>query len=132
MERNLIILRGVPGSGKSTVAFLFGGMICCTDDYFTDADGNYNWNLEEVGIAHKTCQVKCEDAMKNNQEKIIIANTNTTDKEMKPYEELAKEYNYKVFYLVIENRHGNNSLHNVPEETITKMSDRLRNSIKLK
>ena len=40
-QRNLIILRGVSGSGKTTFCNLIKGtkVVCCADDFFIDADG---------------------------------------------------------------------------------------------
>lgn len=49
---------------------------------------------------------------------------------MKPYLDMAEIYGYRVVSLVVENRHGNSSVHGVPEETMKKMEDRF--SIKLR
>jgi hypothetical protein len=43
---------------------------------------------------------------------------------MKDYFDLANTYGYKIVSLIIENRHGNKSIHNVPEETMDKMKNR--------
>lgn len=134
----LIILRGVPGCGKSTAAeilalskvckdtFVFEkkDTICTADDYFTEKYGSYKWSREEVGAAHKWCQDKCREAMKNGEDRIFVANTNTRLKEMKVYYDMAKEYGYMVISLVVENRHDGKNEHNVPAETITAMKDR--------
>ena len=45
MERNLIIVRGIPGSGKTTFAEMICKVVFSADDYHTDKDGNYNWKL---------------------------------------------------------------------------------------
>lgn len=67
--------------------------------------------------------------MKIGASKIVVANTNTTEKEMQPYFDMAKQYGYRTFFIIVENRHGNTSVHNVPEESLQKMRDRF--SIKL-
>lgn len=52
--RNLIILRGVPGAGKSTLAELFNkAFICCADDWYTEVLGSYDWSPENGQKAHK-------------------------------------------------------------------------------
>lgn len=122
--RNLIIVRGLPGSGKSTFAELLSRAICTADDFYMDRDGNYNWVPDKIHIAHKWCQRKCERFMKADIPLIVVANTSTTTKELKIYENLAEEYNYKVFSVVVENRHGGKNTHGVPEETLRKMEDR--------
>jgi hypothetical protein len=43
---------------------------------------------------------------------------------MEPYLKLAEKYDYKVVSLIVENRHGNKSVHNVPDETMEKMRNR--------
>lgn len=106
-------------------------IICCADDYHM-VDGEYRWKAENQGYAHKSCQNKCEDLMKDNVPTVIIANTNTTVKEMKPYVDMAKVYGYKIFYLVIENRHGGKDSHNVPEASLEAMENRLKGSLKLR
>jgi hypothetical protein len=43
---------------------------------------------------------------------------------MSDYFDLAKKYEYKVFTLIVENRHGGVNQHGVPEEKIKQMKDR--------
>lgn len=62
--------------------------------------------------------------MKKQIDRIIVCNTNTTEREMKPYMDLALQFGYKVFSIIVENRHGGVSIHNVPEETLEKMRNR--------
>ena len=127
----MIILRGLPGSGKSTVAEyivqLNGAVICCADDYFMK-DGEYKWNPALLGSAHNWCKNLCEGAMKNG-ENVIVANTNTTDSELKPYLDMSTKYGYRVFSMIVENRHGNSNIHNVPSDSLDKMKNRF--SVKL-
>lgn len=139
MKKHLILLRGVPGCGKSTVAEYLAPMgdldkflmapICCADDYFM-VDGEYKWSPTKLGWAHAQCQGKCEQAMIDDETRIIVSNTNTTEKEMKAYYEMAEKYGYMVFSLVVENRHGGTDVHNVPDASKDAMVKRF--SIKLK
>ena len=135
--KTLILLRGLPGSGKSTFAnYMFSNNIFEADQYFYDEDGNYNFDASKLYEAHKWCQLRVEHAMEDNLEsngmyfsEIVVSNTSTTEKELEPYLELAKKYDYQVVSLIVENRHGSKSIHNVPIETIEKMKNRF--SIKL-
>lgn len=104
--------------------------ICCADDYHMK-NGVYEWNANNGGKAHAWCQRKCELFMKVNADKIIIANTNTKESEMKPYIDFAKKYGYKVSTLIVENRHGSKNIHDVPDSTIEKMANRIKSNIKL-
>lgn len=123
MEKILIILRGLPGCGKSSLAKRIGEFICTADDYLMK-DGVYCWSPEAAHFAHKKCQEKVEWGMFESISKIIVANTSTTEKELKPYYELAEKYGYKVFSVIVENRHGGVDSHDVPQETLEKMEKR--------
>lgn len=132
--KQLIILRGVSGAGKSTVAEIISEgywPICEADQYHYTENGVYDWKPENVGKAHAWCQSIVRDAMVSNIKKIIVSNTSTTEKELKPYLTLAEEFGYQVISLVVENRHGNDSIHEVPQHTRDQQEKRLRSSLKL-
>ena len=133
MEKTLIILRGVSGAGKSTVAETIAGKAwpVFEADKYHYQDGVYDWKPENMAVAHKWCQEQVREAMVCRIAKIIVSNTSTTEKELKPYIALADEHGYQVISLVVENRHGNDSIHNVPQETRDAQELRLRNSLKL-
>jgi predicted kinase len=132
MDKVLILLRGLPGSGKTSFANLMWAsqVICEADQFFYDKEGNYNFDATKLGHAHKACQEKVETFMKDNQNnhqfypEIIVSNTSTTEKELQPYLDLALKYGYTVVSLIIENFHNGKSVHNVPDETIEKMRKR--------
>jgi len=134
MEKILYIVRGIPGSGKSTFAERLVGadfLVCEADKYFIDKEtGEYNFDSTKIKEAHKFCQDTVESYMKdslvNNQfyREIAVSNTFTQEWEMRPYFELAKNYGYKVFSVIVENRHGGTNQHEVPEEVLTKMRER--------
>ncbi|QOI68029.1 hypothetical protein vecB_091 [Escherichia phage VEcB] len=132
--KQLIILRGVSGAGKSTVAEIISEgywPICEADQYHYTENGAYDWKPENVGKAHAWCQSIVRDAMASNIKKIIVSNTSTTEKELKPYFTLAEEFGYQVISLVVENRHGNDSIHEVPQHIRDQQEKRLRSSLKL-
>lgn len=132
--KRLIILRGVSGAGKSTVADMMAEdlwPVCEADKFHYTEDGVYDWKPENVHAAHKWCQDKVKEAMEQGFLKIIVSNTSTTEKELTPYLDLAEEYEYQVVSLVVENRHGNNSIHDVPQNIRDTQEKRLRNSLKL-
>jgi predicted kinase len=87
-------------------------------------NGEYRWSSENQNYAHSACKNKCEFMMRSGYERVIVANTSTTEKELKPYIDMANMYGYKIFSLIVENRHGGTNSHNVPIETINKMVDR--------
>ena len=129
--KSLILVRGVSGSGKSTFVknIVHHQYFVETDMYFIDDNGNYNFDASKLKQAHDWCRFQVEETMKDDD--VIVSNTFTTEWEMKPYFELAEKYGYTVYTVIIENRHGNKDIHNVPIETRQKQAERLSKSIKL-
>jgi len=128
--KKLFLLRGLPGSGKTTLSEQLGGSHFETDKYFIDEHGNYNFDGSKLKIAHKWCQLRVEHSMEDNIDKIVVSNTFTQEWEMDTYYELAKQYGYTVFSIIVENRHGGVNQHGVPEDKLQQMADRFE--IKLK
>ena len=124
MEKVLYIVRGIPGSGKSTFAKTLGGEHYEADMFFIDANGEYKFDSSKIKWAHEWCQDMVYMDMIKEIPKIVVSNTFTQEWEMRPYFELAKNYGYKVFSVVVENRHGGTNQHEVPEEVLTKMCER--------
>ena len=132
MTKKLYIVRGVPGSGKSTFALNLVGadfLVCEADKYFM-VGGEYRFDASKLKEAHESCRNLVETYMKdslvNDQfyREIAVSNTFTQEWEMQPYFDLAKQYGYMVFSIVVENRHGGVNAHGVPEDKIEQMKNR--------
>ena len=126
--KELFLLRGLPGSGKSTLAKqLVGDKDYChkeADMYFVDREGNYNFNPSQIKDAHKWCQDEIEFVMKYEHSRVVVSNTFTQEWEMTPYVDLANQYGYKVFTIIVENRHGGINEHGVPADKLEQMRNR--------
>uniref|UniRef100_A0A8C3P2C9 NEDD4 binding protein 2 n=1 Tax=Cyanoderma ruficeps TaxID=181631 RepID=A0A8C3P2C9_9PASS len=98
----LVLLRGVPGSGKSYLARNLlednpGGIILSTDDYFYK-HGQYHYDPDCLGEAHDWNRKRAKEAFERRISPIIIDNTNIQAWEMKPYVTLAQQFKYKVMF----------------------------------
>ena len=133
LNPTLILLRGLPGSGKSTLANHIWNhqAICEADKYFVDNETKeYKFDASKLREAHEWCRNEVEIRMKDHQlnpqyyPEIVVSNTFTQEWEMKSYIDLAAKYGYQVVSLIVENRHGNQNVHNVPEETLDRMRKR--------
>lgn len=126
--KTLYIVRGIPGSGKSTFAKSLGGTHFEADMFFMK-DGEYKFDMSKIKEAHNWCQDSVNTAMIMNNtaglnETIVVSNTFTQEWEMMPYFEMAELHEYKVFSIILENRHGGVNEHNVPEDKIEQMKNR--------
>ncbi len=129
MKGHLILLRGLPGCGKTTLANLLSENgkypVLSVDDFFTDAStGNYNFEFDKNHIAYKTCEQNTLAKVKAGVEKIFIANTFTHQWEMQPYIDIANKHQYMLFVITVENRHGSKSIHNITEVQMMKMKEK--------
>jgi predicted kinase len=124
MDKILYIVRGIPGSGKSTFAKTLGGQHYEADMYFVTPSGKYEFDPTKIKDAHQWCQNFVKTDMTLEYPKIVVSNTSTQEWEMKPYFDLAKEFGYTVFTIIVENRHGGKNQHNVPEDKIEQMINR--------
>ena len=61
---------------------------------------------------------------KDTSERLIVSNTFTQKWEMKPYFDLAEKNGYRVYSLIVENRHGGVNEHGVPDEKLEQMENR--------
>lgn len=120
LDRILLVIRGLPGSGKSTLAGIIADIYWEADMFF--AEGKFDPKL--LKRAHQWCKDRVEGSMEDGVCIIAVSNTSTQAWEMEHYKDLAEEYGYKVHQIIVENTHGGQSVHQVPEETIQKMRDR--------
>ena len=97
MKKEIIILRGISCSGKSTLAkqLVGNGVILSTDDYFMK-NGIYNFDPTKLGIYHKNNQDRAEKSMIDGISPIVVDNIFYKEWEIKPYVQLANKYGYEV------------------------------------
>jgi len=118
----LILIRGLPGSGKSTLAKSLAKpqiTIHLETDQFWGL--NYDFNFGKLNEAHTWCREETKKYLAMGMN-VIVSNTFTTKKELKPYFDIAKNFDIVPTVIVCQNSFGN--IHNVPAEVLQKMHDR--------
>jgi predicted kinase len=128
-NKKLIIIRGLPGSGKSDIAkkLVENGVIHSTDNFMIK-NGVYEFDSQKIAKYHNYNLINSIKSMKHGISPIIIDNTNITASSCINYVEQGKMYGYEIVIiepdtlwafdveeLVKRNNHG------VPKDTIIDM-----------
>jgi tRNA uridine 5-carbamoylmethylation protein Kti12 len=123
------IMRGIPGSGKSTIAkHLAGddGVIHSTDDYFY-IDGEYRFDETRLREFHDKNFAAFCNSLRERKPVVICDNTNIKRIDAKPYADAAKAAGYVVVYVVMPipslEEALRRNVHNLSPETIQKMME---------
>lgn len=131
--KDLILLRGLPGAGKTTIAQILGHLnngqipvrIVSTDDYWDEFnDGEFDPDL--LDEAHDWAESEVARAVATRTPLIVVHNTFTQPWEWEAYERLAEEYGYRVHHLICEKRHDGESTSDVPQKKVDKMESRFQ------
>ena len=113
----LILIRGLPGSGKSTMAETFEDFIHIETDMYFIKNGEYCFNPKKLKEAHTWCQEKTKELLDEGYD-VVVSNVFTQMWEMKPY--LNMGHSIQIFTAT-----GNyDNIHHVPEEAIQRMKDK--------
>lgn len=122
----LVLIRGLPGSGKSTKALEYkkqGYDHFEADMYFIDSDGKYVFNPSLIIDAHDWCVQMAYLSIIDGHD-VVISNTFTQMWQMKPYIEIALKNGYNIKIIEMKNDYGD--IHNVPEESLKRMKKNWR------
>jgi predicted kinase len=119
----LYLIRGLPGSGKSTYAKQIGCFHVEADMYHC-RDGEYAFDGGESRLGHDWCQKAALFAMEQGMD-VCVSNTFTQKWEIQPYLDFADKtgHEVKIIHVTTEYR----TIHGVPAETMQKMKDRWEN-----
>jgi predicted kinase len=105
--KKVIILAGIPGSGKSTYIKKYMDdipddiiddmtyIVVSADHYFMQ-NGVYSFRGQDLGKAHTQCSTKFHEALDTGIELIFVDNTNIHHKHRKQYIDDAIEAGYHV------------------------------------
>lgn len=121
---SLILVRGLPGSGKSTIGQSLHkalGYKHIEADMYHMKEGEYCFDPAKIKEAHLWCQLETMKAMADKYF-VVVTNTFTTLHELDPYLQMAKSMGRAV--RIVEASGNWNSIHNVPAEVMERMRDR--------
>lgn len=131
MRRNVLIMRGLPGSGKSSKVnkliedanYLNISIAVCSADDYRYENGEYVFR--ESREPHDKCFDKFKQETDKGTEIVVVDNTNCTLRSMKPYVIYAIEKGYKVYLHSIQPVDikilFERNIHKVPMESLERM-----------
>lgn len=129
-ERQMILMQGVPGSGKSSIATIIANHInakVVSNDYYMVKNNKYCFEPARLN----ECIEKCQDDAERYAEEgwnLIVDNVNAEPFTVDYYFDLAERHNYRV--MVIRTSRSSNecfreNIHNVPPQSIINMHGRM-------
>lgn len=151
MDKLLIIMRGLPGTGKSTIArniFDYQDQfpdvslpidvenpeIVSADSYMVNAKGEFEYDASKLDANHAICFARAIALLsKDRYPLVIVDNTNMTRHEISPYYLLGQATGYRILILHAQppNLYGGEAeflaernVHGVPEDAIAVMAER--------
>jgi predicted kinase len=111
MKNEIVLIRGLPGSGKSTMAKTFENHLHFEADMFFEIDGVYVYDPAKIKDAHNWCFASAKSALEQGKN-VVISNTFVKLWEMRRYIDLG--FPFKV----VELHTKWHSIHGIPDDKI--------------
>ncbi len=122
VDAKLILVRGLPGSGKSTKAKQLASELNAihleADQFFTSSAGDYQFDASLLPDAHLWCFEQTKGLLRQGMT-VIVSNTFIQHWEMQPYISFAKEQMFAIEVIVCREQYQN--IHDVPEQILASM-----------
>ncbi len=143
-DKFIILVRGLSGSGKTTLADIIVGaadpegerrIALSADDYFTDEQGAYKFNYEQLSAAHDWCKNEVEACVVEGYDVVVVHNTFTRAWELNPYIEIAYRHGCKIQIVSLydgglsDAQLAGRCVHRIPIGSISAQRKRWENSI---
>jgi len=135
MQQTLYIIRGLPGSGKTTLANKIveaniqqnnNAILVEADQFFTvttPKGEEYYFDRRLLGAAHDECFGRAMRYLFNGYT-VCVANTFSTQREINRYYQGIKRAGIECDFRVVRCRGEHKSVHGVPARTIERMQQR--------
>ncbi len=130
----LVLLRGIPGAGKSTYAAKFpGALVLDTDRFFRRPDGSYRFDAARLSEAHEACLRQFHAAIAQGRTPIVVDKCNLTWRAIEPYAVAARKAKYEIRVITLladPLACWRRNTHRVPQEKVLELA-RILNEVRL-
>jgi len=115
----LVIIRGLPGTGKSTKAQTYEGFEHHEADHYWEENGQ-PYHPGQVAKAHQQCRSRVWEDLEEGKD-VVVSNTFVTKNSLQEYLDMAAYHRVDLEIVDLTEQYG--SVHNVPEEAMRRMAD---------
>lgn len=115
LNNEIVLIRGLPGSGKTTKATVMNGYRHLEADQFLEVNGEYVYDASKIRLAHDWCVSTAKECLEQGLN-VVVSNTFVRLWEMKRYIDLGFPFR------IIEMKEKYQNIHGVPQEKINLMA----------
>lgn len=137
MDKKVIVMRGVQGSGKSTYAsklhaeaFVDGLLpLTVSADQFFNGPNGYQFDVKKLSDAHKDCMQRFMRALNDGMSPVIVDNTNINVEDIAPYVAVGEAMGYEVTIIQVNTPPdvaAKRNIHGLGEKQVRDAYDRLQ------
>lgn len=119
-KQKITFIRGIPGSGKTTIAQKLNAELVEADMFFINKDGEYKHVKRFIKDAHSWCQQEMKRLLLAGHN-VVVANTFIKKWEVENYLKLAQSLGLDLEVEVIEAKGRYQNVHGVPSEIVERM-----------
>lgn len=124
LPKTLWVLRGVHGTGKTTLAEIMvrqlGGVIVDVNQLMVEPDTGFRFDRRNLRELYAACDRKIQEAMALGLPHVYVTNTCPALAQVERYEQMALRYGYSFSCLTMHTMHGNP--HGVPVPALQRLS----------
>lgn len=119
-RQKLTLIRGIPGSGKSTIASKLDAVLIEADQFFENRDGEYKFDRRFIKDAHAWCQFEMKRLLLAGNS-VVVANTFVKRWEVERYLEIVHSLGLDIEIELLEAKGEFQNVHGVPNEVVARM-----------